>query len=411
MIELKNISKKYDDIVLDRLSYTFEEGKIYVIKGISGCGKTTLLNILGLLEPQYDGEYFFEGTNVDKLNRHQREETKQLFGYVFQSSLLLSKLSVLDNLRYIKDDEITIRKYAKQLNVEGLLEKYPEELSGGERQRFSIIRTLLMNPSVILADEPTASLDKVNSAEIASLFNSLRKDDRIIIVATHENYFDELADEIINLRYGVVESVKINDLQQQTKDESDDGQIAEKTYGNAISVMLPFIFKRYKDKLKLSALAPLIVVITAILICFSVHNNFYDQAVRRSKEQYPIEVISMSDFFYDEVLSYRGYDVEKYDLYIIEMEEYSVYPLLKEENSVLGYGGLVKFGTFPSKDNEVLINYDMALYLSGDNRDGIEENINNKIRIQDEDYIITGIVADLENDNEIDKDIYYGDCY
>lgn len=208
-LNLFDIKKDYDGtVVLRGVSHTFESGKMYVIKGVSGSGKSTLLNIIGGLDHDFEGEITAD-----------ENQTGWRTGYVFQNSLLLSGVTIADNLLMIKKDYNKIQTLAEQLNVDGLLTKYPEQISGGERQRISVLRMLLGEPEVILMDEPTASLDAANSEKIAELAAGLKyrtaagskyktreeKDTsggRIVIIATHEHYFDCLADEIMFLDYG-----------------------------------------------------------------------------------------------------------------------------------------------------------------------------------------------------------------
>ncbi|MCD8120531.1 MAG: ATP-binding cassette domain-containing protein [Lachnospiraceae bacterium] len=200
-LNLFHIKKYYNGTaVLCGVSHTFESGKFYVIKGVSGSGKSTLLNIIGGLDRDFEGEITPDG-NL----------TEWRTGYVFQNSLLLSGITVAENLLMIKNDNKKIRTLAAQLGVDGLLTKYPEQISGGERQRISILRMLLREPEVILMDEPTASLDAANSERIAELAAGLKCEEeknasteRIVIIATHEYYFDRLADEIIFLDYGLL---------------------------------------------------------------------------------------------------------------------------------------------------------------------------------------------------------------
>ncbi|MBQ2745129.1 MAG: ATP-binding cassette domain-containing protein [Lachnospiraceae bacterium] len=410
MITLKNIVKEYNKPVLNDITYTFEPNKIYVIKGVSGCGKTTLLNILGMLENEYEGEYIFDEVRINEASKAEREKIRGSVGYIFQSSLLIANLTIEENLMYINNNKELIKRYAEQLKVSKLLEKYPEQLSGGERQRISIIRSLLSGAKLILADEPTASLDKKNSEEIANLFSVLRAENRTIIVATHEHYFDELADEIIQLDYGVMSEVQKNEnVVECLDDTTNDKEKLE--CKNSWKVMLPLVLRRSKKRLRIFALLPMIFVVTLMLVCFSVQNNFYSETVRHCKEQYPMEVFSLSELTYTSGLCYRNYQYEKYDLYCVNEDNYSCYPLLDEEDSVLGYGGLVKYGKFPKTENEVLISYDMALYLSKKNEADIEKRIGEKIYIRDYEYTITGIVANIEEDKDVDPEIYYGDIY
>lgn len=149
-IVLENIEKSYDRPVLKSINYSFETGKIYVIKGVSGCGKTTLFNIIGGLEKDYSGK-------VSKiLNADEKDSSAEIIGYIFQYSLLLSNITIKDNLLLIKNDEGLINNLCESVGIAHLLEKFPEHLSGGERQRVAIVRALLLEPQILLADEPTA---------------------------------------------------------------------------------------------------------------------------------------------------------------------------------------------------------------------------------------------------------------
>ena len=194
-IRLENVSKSYDRPVLKDLNIRFESGKLYVIKGVSGCGKTTLLNIIGGVEKEYEG-------------RMVCEPQKLRSAYIFQRSLLLSALTVRENLELIRENADAVKEQAEALGIGSLLDKLPGTISGGERQRAAIERALLREPQLLLADEPTASLDDENSRKIAERIAALKREDRIVIAATHEDYFDEYADEILQLHYGVITQVK-----------------------------------------------------------------------------------------------------------------------------------------------------------------------------------------------------------
>lgn len=201
MLILEHIEKSYDRPVLQNITWSFEAGGLYVIKGISGSGKSTLLNIIGGLERLDGGNILLDGRDVTG-----KSILRERSAYVFQQSLLLSGITIMDNLLLIRNDSGRIRELAASFYVQELLEKLPVQLSGGERQRISIIRALLQEPELLLADEPTASLDEENSVHIAGMLAGLREYGKTIIVATHEPYFDELADEILYLNYGKLEN-------------------------------------------------------------------------------------------------------------------------------------------------------------------------------------------------------------
>lgn len=406
MIEVKNLIKRYDREVLKGITYRFQENKIYVIKGVSGCGKTTLLNILGGLDSEYEGEYFFKGQQVNESKNKKRAKLRREFGYIFQRSLLISHMTVLENLLYISNSEEIIRRYAKELDVEELLDRYPDQLSGGQRQRISIIRSLIVNPSVILADEPTASLDKRNSKEVANTFSRLKKEGRIIIISTHESYFDDIADEIIYLDYGKVGDVIHNQIAAK-EDVMSNVDISQSN--NSLKVLLPFIFRRNKEKYRISALLPITVIITMLLICFAVQGNFKKECIRYSMEQYPMEVISVYRNLYDYNIKSVCSDAKRYDLYIVQEEEYVCYPLLEDGDSVLSYGNLIKYGSFPKSEKEVLVSYKLAEELVGN--ENVADCLGDNISVSDKEYTVSGVVADMENDENIDVSIYMADLY
>ena len=208
MIKLLNIYKKYNNnIVLSNINFTFDCNKIYIIKGPSGCGKTTLLNILSGIDNDYDGCYYFNSVNVmENLNY-----LKKSVGYVFQNSLLISNLTVIDNLLLISTNIDKINYYSELFKVKNILHKYPNQISGGERQRISIIRSLLVDSKLIICDEPTSSLDRKTAKIIVKELSRLKSKKRIIIISTHDDIFDDIADSVIYLDYGRVSNVKNNE--------------------------------------------------------------------------------------------------------------------------------------------------------------------------------------------------------
>ena len=192
-MEFFNLKKSYDNksFVLKNFSYCFDKGKIYVIKGVSGCGKTTLLNIMGGLDKSYEGDFKNKPKSV---------------GFVTQNNMLFSNWTVYENLSFINSDH-NYKKIAKELSVEELLSKKPSQLSGGERQRICVIRSLMNSPELVIADEPTASLDKKNASLVAKLFNDISTSENIVVIATHKDDFDCIADEILYLNYGMISKV------------------------------------------------------------------------------------------------------------------------------------------------------------------------------------------------------------
>lgn len=401
MIELTSICKSYKSKVLDGLSYRFEEGKIYVIKGVSGCGKTTLLNILGGLDSNYDGDYIWNGKRVKELTKSEMELFHKEIGYVFQHSLLISKLTIWQNLMFINGDEDTINYYAYKLGVAHLLSKYPEQLSGGERQRIAIIRALLANPKLIIADEPTASLDSKNSSNISNMMRDISNPENIIIIATHEKCFDNIADEIIYLDYGKIRSVHKNIIARQKT--LDPGEREKKKRKNLI---LSYVIKRNKEKYKFLSLLPSIIIMLILLCCISIQNNFEGEYIKRIYSMYPLNVFSISNGLYEQL---KGkYNFVVYDDYTIDEKDVSCYPLLEKENSGLSFPGVIEFGHFPQNNNEIIVSRE---YITNCLKtQDYKSCVGKAVTIGGHSYTIAGVLSELSQDNEYEL-VYYNPYY
>ncbi|MCL1791973.1 MAG: ATP-binding cassette domain-containing protein [Peptococcaceae bacterium] len=423
MIMLKGISKAYTDNVLKGISYQFEAGKIYVIKGVSGCGKSTLLNILGGLETDYSGEYLLDGMAVKSYDKKQFEHFRRKIGYVFQNSLLISNLTIRQNLLFIKNVPELIEEYAGMLKVSHLLDKFPEQLSGGERQRISFIRALINSPSLILADEPTASLDNLNSWQIAEMLRSISNAENCLIIATHENCFDNIADEIICLDYGIIGKVTKNRLCDSRESNLllDRGkqQTAPAMSGSGKKFsLLKFIMLR-NSKMKSSCkarsmnplkLLPTTLILLVLLFCLAVQNNAQAEYIKSVEERYPLTVFCLAENQYND-LSHE-YDIFVYDNYVIPSEEFACLPLFYEKDSGLSYGGVIKYGDFPESFDEIIVN---AVFL--DSRfQGVkyEDCFGMEVIIDDQMYRIAGIITDDLDDTQVNLvfyNVYYQDYW
>lgn len=225
MIKLENLSKKYktkekEIQVLNSENYLFENGKLYAIIGHSGSGKTTLLNILGTLIDFDGGKVIVD--NVDLSTMKEREKAKfrnKKVGFVFQSYLLNHTLKAYENVivpmylnRDIKSKERKEKaiQLLKKVKLEDRMNHFPKELSGGEQQRVAIARALANNPEIILADEPTANLDKESEEIIFKIFEDLKNDGKCIIIASHSDYIKAYADVVLSVTDGKLEVVRWN---------------------------------------------------------------------------------------------------------------------------------------------------------------------------------------------------------
>ena len=208
MIELQHIWKQFGSrIIFSDLSLNFQSGMVYALIGDSGCGKTTLLNMLAKLETFDKGEIIYKGKSLTSLKNE--EFYRNELGYLFQNFGLLESQTIRENLElgmigkknYKKQEKERLLLQALQavrLDYLSLNQKI-YELSGGEAQRVALAKIILKDPPLILADEPTASLDPKNSKEIMEILLELRNANRTIIIATHNPSIWKMADQVIHL--------------------------------------------------------------------------------------------------------------------------------------------------------------------------------------------------------------------
>ena len=219
-IQLKNVHKSYylsndEEVpVLNGIDLDIEKGEFVALMGESGGGKTTLLNIIGCLHSLTDGEYFLDGENIGEV----RDDYTLAFirnkkmGFVFQQFNLFSRFTALKNIAlpalYSGEAKNTREERAlklmKSVNMEDRANHKPTELSGGQQQRVSICRSLINDPDIILADEPTGALDSKSGIEIMKIFTDLKRKNKTIIMVTHTAEVAKYADRIIYLRDGKV---------------------------------------------------------------------------------------------------------------------------------------------------------------------------------------------------------------
>lgn len=207
MIKIEHLAKSFGErTVFQDINLQFATGKVYALIGNSGCGKTTLLNILAKLEPYEKGSISYRGQELKQIKSHHF--FKNELGYLFQNFGLLENETVASNLELGLVGQKWTKQEKKQREEEVLekvglnyltLDQKIYELSGGEAQRVALAKVILKDPPLILADELTAALDPETSQEIMNLLLSLKKPDRLIILATHNPVIWEKADEVIRL--------------------------------------------------------------------------------------------------------------------------------------------------------------------------------------------------------------------
>ena len=206
-LKLNNLSKKYEKNkslkVLNNINFKFEAGKVYSIMGPSGSGKSTLLNLLSLIDIPSSGFIEFNKKKIDINSSIENDNLRSKnIGIIYQDKNLLSDFTALENVilpnllisnNKSKSKELA-KKLIKKFDLTSRLNHYPSELSGGENQRIAIARSLINEPNIILADEPTGSLDFENAKQIFKILFNLKEKNRIIIFATHNRYFANMAD-------------------------------------------------------------------------------------------------------------------------------------------------------------------------------------------------------------------------
>ena len=210
IIQIKNLSKNYDSKtrVLKNLSFNFKAGKTYALTGPSGSGKSTLLNLISLIDKPSSGSIKIDNTNIDFSSNNTNDKIRSnKIGIVYQDKNLLSDFTILENV-YLARLAINGNKNKALHEAKYLLEKvglvkrinhFPSQISGGEAQRVAISRAIINSPKIILADEPTRSLDTKNDKLIFKLLLQHKINNRTIIFATHNRYFANMADCKIEL--------------------------------------------------------------------------------------------------------------------------------------------------------------------------------------------------------------------
>ena len=220
LIKISNLNKSFENLkkinVLKKVSYKFKKGKIYSIIGPSGSGKSTLLNLLSLIDRPSSGSVMIDDNNIN-FNDSQSNDLLRAkkIGIIYQQDNLLSDFTALENIYMASlaagnNKELSLSKAKSLLRKVGLTSRinhFPSQLSGGEKQRISIARALINNPQIILADEPTGSLDLNTAKGIFDLLKNQINSDRLIIFATHNRFFANKSDCLLEIVNGNIKTI------------------------------------------------------------------------------------------------------------------------------------------------------------------------------------------------------------
>ena len=216
--QLYKTFKQGDEIItgIDNVNITIEEGEFVCLSGPSGSGKTTLLNAIGGLDTPDSGEIQMDGLRVDQLDKGSLADMRlHHIGFVFQAYNLISVLSAQENVEFVmqvqgvaaSERAQKARDILKEVGLEGMENRRPAHLSGGQQQRVAVARAIVSQPKLVLADEPTANLDSVTSAQLMNLFSELNHHHNItFIIATHDKRVMSYAKRLIKMRDGKISS-------------------------------------------------------------------------------------------------------------------------------------------------------------------------------------------------------------
>lgn len=388
MIMLKEIEKTYGNRkVLTDINITFNDQSITVVKGVSGCGKTTLLNILGGLIEDYAGEYIIDGVDAKKLMKNGYQKH---IAYIFQQSLLFQHMNVMDNLLFIRDDTASIMDYVHLFQMEHLLYKSVVELSNGERQRVSIIRALLLEPQILLCDEPSASLDAQQSAVLAEAIKQLKVLNKTVIIATHEDCFDAIADRVLDIHYG-----KLQCQEEMPKTITSIPAIEDKKekqlYKSSLKRDIFFAFRRSK-KSSVFANICFIIIFLSFFLSASMFLHFSKSYKDYVYKSYPYQMIYLNKNAFNKVneMKYKIYENVSY-----HTKDAEIYPIYDYRDSVLRIPNAIAAGNFTNDKHKVMVNQiyvNHVLHVKN-----ISSVIGRTIQIENQTYTIAGVMSSDKN--------------
>src|SRR5690606_33395829 len=302
MLKIENLSKSYQDkVIYEDLNILFPSNGLIGIMGRSGSGKTTLLNLLGLIDKPSFGSIYYDDLDLTSLSNQDKSHfRREHIGFIFQDHQLIPSLNVFQNIKMgltfaglpTDDLENKIEKLAIDLNIYDLLHQDIKTLSGGEKQRVSIARTLIKNPSVILADEPTGSLDYEQAQEVLKILKEISKNRLVIIVSHDQVLLETYSNEIYTLKD---RTLHVDQPRETTSTKA--------IKINKTKLKNRFLFGYALNNLSTHKLTTfilsLILVISMIGIILSYHfnqslNNYIEENEQKLVDIFPVEVDQIS---------------------------------------------------------------------------------------------------------------------
>ncbi len=363
-IIIKDLKKSFNEEIIKKFTYRFSDKGLYLLFGESGCGKTTLLNIIAGLSDFEEGSVSINGTVYENFVDNRKINV----AYITQNTFFVDYLTVRDNIMLCCKDIELINQYAEKLNLLNILDCYPETLSGGEKQRVSFLINLLQKKEIFIMDEPTASLDRETKREIFSIINTI-KENKLIICATHDEEMLQYADDIIKCNKLKEEYYADTDIDEEivNNDESDKGK---KDFGCLLRAIMKQ--NKYKKREKLSGVViGFIIMFTLVVVYFC---NGFDEKLNLSminiyKVNAGIVIVSndknIDDYCdtteYETVFSYN-FNEEQTDAVegMVCLDYEPIAGVLPNDKSRLPYADKIIYGEYPSNENEIIIGKDVA---------------------------------------------------
>ncbi len=368
MIELKKINKIYKSgnnevQAIKECNLKFNNKGLISVVGASGCGKTTLLNLIGGLDNEYDGEILFNNTSTKQYKSKDWDKYRSNhIGFIFQEYNLINTISVYDNIELAingyskKEKHNKIIEISKKLKIETLLKRNPLELSGGQKQRVAIARAIIKEPTVILADEPTGALDSKTSIEIMDILKDLSKNYLVIMVTHNENIANHYSDRIIKMLDGLITDDKyINNCYN----DEHQYKLKEQTHNTFASKLFKMSFNNLQKKLVRTLLMIFACSIGIVALCLVITVSsgmslYIEDVQEQALRTYPVTINSIVD---DEEPEYED----------IKYEEYPDDDIINIIDDKLNYNGHVNTFTndFMNHIRKMDINLYSAINYSG----------------------------------------------
>ncbi|MCS4309317.1 putative ABC transport system ATP-binding protein [Rheinheimera pacifica] len=231
MIQLQQLNRVFrtselETTALNQIDLHIQQGDFVAIMGPSGCGKSTLLSILGMLDSPSSGAYLFQGTDIANYSEKQLAQLRKTqLGFVFQSFNLIDELTVFQNvelpLQYqgvpAGERKQRVEAILKRMQIDHRADHLPLQLSGGQQQRVAVARALVINPALILADEPTGNLDSKNSEEVMQMLRQLNRDGTTVVMVTHSEHESRYASRIVRMLDGQIITERAMEAKQEAK--------------------------------------------------------------------------------------------------------------------------------------------------------------------------------------------------